>query len=61
MSDKKEKTITEFDKLKNEYYLERYKFILSEQKRISESKYKHLALFQTLTTTILGAGIYISF
>jgi hypothetical protein len=37
--------------------LERYKFILQQQHTLNENVYKFLALYQTLATTLVGAGL----
>lgn len=49
----------EKDKLAHDYKLERYKFILAEQKRLNEHQNKVLAVFQTLCTAIVGGGVYV--
>lgn len=40
-----------------EFKLERYKYILQQINFLNENLYKYLALFQTLTTAIVGGGI----
>jgi hypothetical protein len=46
-----------------EFRLERYKFILGQQKFLNENIFRYLALFQVLATAIVGSiiGILISF
>ncbi len=41
------------------FKLERYKFILQEIHSLNENIHKYLSLYQTLSTTIIGAGILI--
>lgn len=44
---------------KNDFKLERYKFILQQLNSLNEGTHKYITLFQTLTTAILGVGIAI--
>jgi len=44
---------------KDEFKLERYKFILQQLNSLNEGTHKYIALFQTLATAVLGAGITI--
>ncbi|GER86263.1 hypothetical protein KDW_04250 [Dictyobacter vulcani] len=39
------------------FYLERYRYILQQTNALNENGHKYLALFQTLATVIIGAGI----
>lgn len=41
----------------SDFKLERYKFILQEVHTLNDNLHKYLALFQTLTTAIFGAGV----
>jgi magnesium-transporting ATPase (P-type) len=43
----------------DDFKLERYKFILQQLNSLNEGTHKYIALFQTLLTAILGAGIAI--
>lgn len=40
-----------------EFYLERYKYILQEIRSLNENIHKYLTLFQTLATAIATAGV----
>lgn len=42
-----------------DFQLERYKFILQQINNLNENFYKHLTLFQTLATAIIGSGVAI--
>jgi hypothetical protein len=41
----------------DEFKLERYKYILQEIRALNQNAFTLLALFQTLTTAILGGGV----
>jgi hypothetical protein len=41
------------------FKLERYKFILQEIHALNENVHRYLTLYQTLATTIIGAGILV--
>lgn len=40
-----------------DFYLERYKYILSEIRSLNENVHKYLSVFQTLSTAISTAGV----
>lgn len=48
-----------FPKDKENFYLERYKYILGEIKSLNDNVHKYISLFQALSTAIVGAGVYV--
>jgi len=40
----------------NPFTVERYKYLLQEMRSLNENVYKHLTLFQTLATAVIGAS-----
>lgn len=58
-SEPKEEAIGKDHFPKEEFYLERYKFILGEIKSLNENVHKYITLFQTLSTAIVGAVVYV--
>ncbi|GBE92262.1 hypothetical protein [Nostoc cycadae] len=54
--DNKDDSFTKSD-LIQEFYLERYKYILQEIRSLNENIHKYLTLFQTLATAIATAGV----
>jgi uncharacterized membrane protein len=52
-----EETRPEAGVVRNEFALERYRYILQQIHAVNENAYRFLAIYQTLATTLVGAAL----